>query len=672
MYVYFGPFDAKQVYNVNDADAKIFGRNIGGFWPGKLFAFGDRNNDGIHDFGIGGSSDGKGQLALFNGRTEWPDTLTIGISTDEKNNHSLIQASASIAQGFGFSVDVDGDFNFDGSKNLLIGAPNSSNFTGASFITYSNGSNSLTITDGITSDESKFGFEVLSLPNTNTIETDPFRINDFIVSAPAANAPTKFNSIRSGVLSVFSGKLNPPSASISFPNNSKVALIGDSLAVSLQSNKGSRPIVYNSLQLRYSPSGQSTSIDSLKLPLDESSSVSMKFGMNVAGQIQLTHLVRDDLGVEKVATQTIYFADYPNDFDLTTNFFSTILLEGSRTQKIVFESEKSADNNGATIEYDLLLSPDENTFTNGSGFTVFKKSSSPNFTLTYEELNSYLIGRGFLNLNSPNQIYWSVRARNKLGNVNLFSKLAVGGPRILPFMRLGLDPTFSISGSLNRKLNLEGLSTDVFTFNWTNLVSENPNAVVDYKFVLLKDSTQFDLENPAFEKYSSPEDGNVFRLTFEETYNTLVESELFWKAKSDTVRWFYTVLAIIDGQIQEAWLPDNRYGEASIYYTVLFDIDVATESDVFSSLPKDFEIYPNFPNPFNPTTQLKFGIPDQADVRILVFNMLGQTVYKWQASLLSAGYHEHPIDADGWSSGIYIYQIQVGNKRLTGKMSLVK
>jgi len=55
-----------------------------------------------------------------------------------------------------------------------------------------------------------------------------------------------------------------------------------------------------------------------------------------------------------------------------------------------------------------------------------------------------------------------------------------------------------------------------------------------------------------------------------------------------------------------------------------------------------------------------------------VFNMLGQTVYKWQASLLSAGYHEHPIDADGWSSGIYIYQIQVGNKRLTGKMSLVK
>ncbi|NCP84885.1 MAG: T9SS type A sorting domain-containing protein [Bacteroidetes bacterium] len=672
MYVYFGPFDSKQEYNVTDAAVKIFGRDTGGFWPGKLFTFGDRNKDELHDFGIGGSSDGKGYLALFNGRFEWPDSLTIGISTDEKNSHSLIQASASFSKGFGFSADVDGDFNFDGSKNLLIGAPNSSNFTGASFITYSNGSNSLTIPDGIMNSESKFGFEVMSLPNTNTIEEDPFKINDFIVSAPAANAPTKFNSIKSGVLSVFSGKLNPPSASLSFTNNTKVALIGDSIEVSITTNKGSRPIVYNKLSITYSPRGQAVSSDSLILPIDESSTVLMKFGMSEAGQIRLTQLVRDDLDVERVATQTMYFAEYPNDFNLKTNFFSTILIEGSRKQQIKFESEPSSDNNGATIEYDLLLSPNENSFTNGSGFSILKKSSSPTFTLTYEELNSYLIGRGFINLNDPNQIYWSIRARNSIGSVSLFSKMAVDGPRILPFMRLGLDPTFSISSTINRKLNLEGVSTDVFTFNWTSLVSENPNAVVDYKFVLLKDTTQFEMENPAFEKYSSPEDGNVFRLTFEETYNTLVENELFWKAKSDTVRWFYTVLAIIDGQIQEPWLPDNRFGKASIYYTVLFDIDVATESDVFSSLPKDFEIYPNFPNPFNPTTQLKFGIPDQADVKILVFNMLGQTVYKWQASLLSAGYHEHPIDAEGWSSGIYIYQIQVGNKRLTGKMSLVK
>jgi len=672
MYLYFGPFDSKAEYNVSDANTIIYGRDTGGFWPGKLFSFGDSNNDGINDFGIGGSSDGKGKLALFNGRTVWPDTLTIGVMTNEQNSHSLILPASSIAQGFGFSADVDGDFNYNGSKNLLIGAPNSSNFAGASFITNLDGSNSLTIPDGISNADSKFGFEVLSLPNTNTIETDPFRINDFIVSAPAATAPEKYNSVKSGVLSVFSGKLNAPSASIAFPNNSRVALIGDSLKVTFKAEKGSRPIVYNKLHLNYSPRGQSTIIDSIGLPLSESSTVNMKFAMPVAGQIQLTQLVRDDLGVERVATQTLYYADYPNDFDLKTNFFSTILLEGSRNQKIIFESENSSDNNGATIEYDLLLSPDENTFENGSGFSVYKRASSPVFSLTYEELNSYLIGRGFINLNSPNQIYWSIRARNSIGNVNLFSKMPVGGPRILPFMRLGLDPSFNISGTLNRKLNLEGVSTDVFTFNWTNLVSENPNAVVDYKFVLLKDSTQFDIENPAFEKYSNTEDGNVFRLSFEETYNTLIENEIFWKAKSDTVRWFYTVLAIIDGQTQEPWLPDKRFGKASIYYNILFDIDVATESDVNLNLPKNFEIYPNFPNPFNPTTQLKFGIPEQSDVKILVFNMLGQTVYKWQSSLLTAGFHEHPIDADGWSSGIYIYQIQVGNKRLTGKMSLVK
>jgi hypothetical protein len=238
---------------------------------------------------------------------------------------------------------------------------------------------------------------------------------------------------------------------------------------------------------------------------------------------------------------------------------------------------------------------------------------------------------------------------------------------------MGLDPIFDITGTLNRRMVLEGNSTDTFVFNWSTLQSENPNAVVDYKFVLLRDTSAFDIQNPVYEQLAPINEGNSLEVPYWDIYNTLVDQEVFWLARVDTVRWFYSVLAIIDGQEDQPWLPTKRFGRANIRFSIFFDIEVSNETEgILLQAPKEFEIYPNFPNPFNPTTQLKFGLPEPAEVKILVFNMLGQNVYSWNSGSLSAGYHEHGLNAQGWSSGIYIYQIQMGNKRLTGKMSLVK
>lgn len=671
IYLFSGPFEEGKEYKVNEASTVFYGGSVAGFWPGKLIPFGDINADGINDFCISGSSDGKGKIALFNGRQTWQDTLTIGVSTTVENEHTYLSSPHSLSLGYGFSVDVDGDFNFNGQRSILVGAPNSNSFIGMAFVSHLDGSGSILIPDGQVSADSKFGYQVLSLPNTNTIETDPFKIDDFIVSAPEAEAPEKFNSIKSGVITVYTGKLNPPQANITYRDGS-VAHIGDTLTAIIKATKGSRPIKYHTLILSKTELGKPTVIDSLHLPLEVSSTTEVKITLPSSGQIQLTQLITDDLGVQKVAVSKAYFAIPPLDIGLLTRFFNTVELKGDRRQTLTFESTASVDSNGATLYYDLLFSTDQSSFEKGTGFQVLKTGNSPKFSMTYLEMSTYLISKGFVNLNVTGKVYWSVRVRNRLGNVSLFSKMAINGPYEFPFIRMGLDPVFDITSSQNRSLNIQGLSTDSFNFTWSNLQSENPNAVIDYKFVLLRDTTTFDIQNPLYYDYSNQQTPTTYNLNYMDLYNVLEEQEIFWLAKADTVRWFYTILAIMDGQENTPYLPTKRFGKANIHFTIFFDTEVSNENELSTRIPEQFEVYPNFPNPFNPITQLKFGIPEADKVSISVYNMLGQQVYSWSSELLSAGYYTHQVNAFGWSSGMYIYQIKAGNKRLTGKMTLVK
>jgi PKD repeat protein len=87
--------------------------------------------------------------------------------------------------------------------------------------------------------------------------------------------------------------------------------------------------------------------------------------------------------------------------------------------------------------------------------------------------------------------------------------------------------------------------------------------------------------------------------------------------------------------------------------------------------PLAFELG-NYPNPFNPTTVIRFTVPKQNQVRLTVYNMLGQQVAELVNSQLSAGSHRARFDASALSSGIYLYRLRVGSQVKTGKMLLTK
>jgi len=107
------------------------------------------------------------------------------------------------------------------------------------------------------------------------------------------------------------------------------------------------------------------------------------------------------------------------------------------------------------------------------------------------------------------------------------------------------------------------------------------------------------------------------------------------------------------------------------------DIKVLTPTSVDdlldgSSLPTELELTQNYPNPFNPSTTIAFMLPQAGQVRMEVFNILGQNVASILDDYLEAGSHEVVFDARNLSSGIYFYRIEHDLQTYTRKMVLLK
>lgn len=90
------------------------------------------------------------------------------------------------------------------------------------------------------------------------------------------------------------------------------------------------------------------------------------------------------------------------------------------------------------------------------------------------------------------------------------------------------------------------------------------------------------------------------------------------------------------------------------------------------SLPDDFSLNQNHPNPFNPSTRISFALPEQELVKIKVFDILGREIAVLLNDIKNPGYHEILFNADTLPSGTYIYEIRAGNYVESKKMILLK
>ena len=107
---------------------------------------------------------------------------------------------------------------------------------------------------------------------------------------------------------------------------------------------------------------------------------------------------------------------------------------------------------------------------------------------------------------------------------------------------------------------------------------------------------------------------------------------------------------------------DKGLNEGSYYYRLKmvdndgqFKYSNLVEAEI--SIPIEFALNHNYPNPFNPVTTIKYSLPTESEVNISVFNILGQKIIDLVQQQQAAGYYETRFDSNNLPSGIYFYTI---------------
>ena len=110
-------------------------------------------------------------------------------------------------------------------------------------------------------------------------------------------------------------------------------------------------------------------------------------------------------------------------------------------------------------------------------------------------------------------------------------------------------------------------------------------------------------------------------------------------------------------------------------YFLLDDVALSPPTSVrerSGAIPGEYSLERNYPNPFNPSTNIQFSVPEQSFVRLTVFNLLGEEVATLVNEELRAGKYSADWNAAGFPSSVYVYALSANGRVFTKKMMLTK
>jgi hypothetical protein len=146
---------------------------------------------------------------------------------------------------------------------------------------------------------------------------------------------------------------------------------------------------------------------------------------------------------------------------------------------------------------------------------------------------------------------------------------------------------------------------------------------------------------------------------------------------------FLTISYEIKNEIENnfSWVLQSKNGEI---YPLRSSGDLIISDDVnefllhkISAIPNEFSLNQNFPNPFNPTTTIRYSLPQTSDVKLTIYNLNGQKVSSWVYNKMSPGNYSTDWDGTNFgghpvSSGVYLYSLETESFSAMKKMILMK
>lgn len=186
--------------------------------------------------------------------------------------------------------------------------------------------------------------------------------------------------------------------------------------------------------------------------------------------------------------------------------------------------------------------------------------------------------------------------------------------------------------------------------------------------------------------------------TMATTYTNLIPYSVLQSGGRSDHYWFqkkgYTTLSVSDGipsdnpnyhttfdDFSTLTIPFEveiiKMGLATLANLIQLDVVDVKDDYVSDIKPVSYSLYQNYPNPFNPNTTIDYSLPNESDVTITIYDMLGKKINQLISQKQPSGKHSiqwnrKDIDGNPVSAGIYLYQIQAGDFVQTKKMVLMK
>jgi hypothetical protein len=126
----------------------------------------------------------------------------------------------------------------------------------------------------------------------------------------------------------------------------------------------------------------------------------------------------------------------------------------------------------------------------------------------------------------------------------------------------------------------------------------------------------------------------------------------------------------IVGTVGESFIGkiSNSVTQDQIGFWYVYQQSTLTDVEDEKTIPTVFKLEQNFPNPFNPSTKIKFAVPERSNVLIKIYDILGSEVATLVNEEMDAGWYENDFNAAGSSSGVYLFRMEAGKFISTKKM----
>nr|HPN39760.1 C25 family cysteine peptidase [Melioribacteraceae bacterium] len=232
------------------------------------------------------------------------------------------------------------------------------------------------------------------------------------------------------------------------------------------------------------------------------------------------------------------------------------------------------------------------------------------------------------------------------------------------------------SAKVNLNVNTDDLEDGIYSLD-LKIKSNDPNNTVILVPVNLTVGNIIPVELISFNASIKNNTVAINWLTATETNNSGFEIE----RKSDSKSWEKVGFVKGKGSTTEKQeysfvdVLENVKSDKLIYRLKQIDFDGKVNySKTIEVLfaPQTFSLEQNFPNPFNPSTTIRFGLPTKSNVSLKIFNSLGQLVDEIINGNYEAGYYSIQFNASHLSSGIYYYRLETEEFSQIKKMALIK